>query len=128
MLGARGKQVCARLARCGSARRRSTRALAAMGSALARLSDWFSAHCDGDWEHSAAITIGTLDNPGWRFSVNLDGTELRDKPLTAHEDRYEDEAQWLRCWRQGNTFQAACGPGRLEDAIGFFLTWAGVDQ
>jgi hypothetical protein len=28
------------------------------------LQDWHAGQCDGDWEHSYGVDIGTLDNPG----------------------------------------------------------------
>jgi ribosomal protein L37E len=36
-----------------------------MDDLLSKLSDWYAAQCDGDWEHEFGIHIGTLDNPGW---------------------------------------------------------------
>ncbi len=35
------------------------------GAALSRLQRWYSAQCDGDWEHGLGVRIETLDNPGW---------------------------------------------------------------
>ncbi|GHB54781.1 hypothetical protein GCM10010331_48120 [Streptomyces xanthochromogenes] len=32
---------------------------------LDRLQSWYSAQCNGDWEHEWGIKIDTLDNPGW---------------------------------------------------------------
>jgi Immunity protein 53 len=33
-------------------------------------------HCDGDWEHSSGVSIGTIDNPGWSLDVELAETNL----------------------------------------------------
>jgi hypothetical protein len=95
-----------------------------MSDTLAQLSAWYLRHCDGDWEHQSGIEISTLDNPGWRVTVDLEGTELEPMSFTTCEDSYEDEVRWLRCWREGLQFNAACGPERLEDAIRIFLSWA----
>jgi Immunity protein 53 len=95
-----------------------------MTTTLARLSAWYLAHCDGDWEHGEGLTIETLDNPGWSVQINLAGTSLEALAFETYEDRYEDERYWLRCWREGTQFHAACGPTRLEDALLAFLSWA----
>ena len=31
---------------------------------LPKLTCWFAAHCDGEWEHDRGISITTTDNPG----------------------------------------------------------------
>jgi hypothetical protein len=40
-----------------------------MGECVAWIQKWYSAQCDGEWEHDLGVAIGTLDNPGW--SVRL---------------------------------------------------------
>jgi Immunity protein 53 len=95
-----------------------------MSTTLARLSAWYLAQCDGDWEHGEGLTIETLDNPGWRLQINLVGTSLEALAFEVYEHSYEDERHWLRCWRDATQFHAACGPTRLEDALLVFLSWA----
>jgi len=91
---------------------------------LKRLSDWFAAQADGDYEHDHGVRIETLDNPGWRVRVELTGTPLELAVFPEYQDSYDDEARWLRCWRADNVFEAACGVPRLEDAVLVFLDWA----
>ncbi|BFV59917.1 hypothetical protein KCMC57_up50210 [Kitasatospora sp. CMC57] len=43
---------------------------------LGFLTAWYTAQCDGDWEHEYGIRIETLDNPGWSVEVDLEGTGL----------------------------------------------------
>jgi hypothetical protein len=95
-----------------------------MSATFERLQAWYASHCDGDWEHGYGIEIGTLDNPGWRVKVDLTDTELETEAFEKYEDRYEDEVHWLRCWKEGPIFNAACGTTRLEDALRVFLDWA----
>lgn len=95
-----------------------------MPSVLQRLATWYASNCDGEWEHSFGVKIDTLDNPGWSVEVNLEGTSLDGRPFVVVEDRYNHETEWLRCWAEGTTFHAACGPHRLEDALAIFLEWA----
>jgi Immunity protein 53 len=51
-------------------------------NALQRLQDWYSAQCDGDWEHQQGVRIESLDNPGWALDIDLADTALADKPFT----------------------------------------------
>jgi hypothetical protein len=41
------------------------------------LQKWYRTHCDGDWEHSRRIHLGTIDNPGWSVTLNLQDTRAR---------------------------------------------------
>jgi len=118
--------VCARGAHRALLRGPSTSPLAAMTNTLSRLSAWYLAQCDGDWEHDSGVKIDTLDNPGWRVEINLEGTPLEGVAFETREDQYDDKTHWLRCWRDATHFHAACGPGRLEDALLAFLAWAGA--
>jgi len=95
-----------------------------MVSTIERLARWYAGNCDGTWEHSFGIAIGTLDNPGWSVTVDLDETPLADRPFAEVRDRYEHDAEWMRCWKEGTKFRVACGPPRLEEALNVFLEWA----
>jgi immunity protein 53 of polymorphic toxin system len=93
-------------------------------SLLQRLASWYERNCDGRWEHGQGVKIETLDNPGWSISIDLKGTALEATPFLVKEDRYHEQREWLRCWKDGVTFRAACGPRRLEDAVNLFVEWA----
>ena len=41
-----------------------------MSDELSWLQQWYSAHCDGEWEHGFGVTIATLDNPGWSVTAS----------------------------------------------------------
>jgi hypothetical protein len=84
--------------------------------ALVWLQAWYAGHCDGDWEHDIGIRIGTLDNPGWTLSVNLVGTELDGIPYERTEIERGDH-DWLTTRVADGSFQAACGPLNLGEAI-----------
>ena len=90
---------------------------------LQRLSQWFEQTCDGDWEHSQAIRITTLDNPGWELSVNLEGTPLETRPFEPVQLERSDR-DWLRCRVEGGRFSAWGGPRNLDEAVNVFLNWA----
>ena len=70
------------------------------------LQDWYSGRCDGDWEHSYGVRIGTLDNPGWQLDIALEGTELEGASFRK-VDRHNstDENDWTICWVESNYFR-----------------------
>ena len=94
---------------------------------LLALQQWYKTRCDGNWEHQYGITIETLDNPGWKLKIHLTGTGLEKESFEeVRADTSADEECWLRCWvdRQSNTFEAACGPSMLSEAVRIFIVWA----
>ncbi|MFE1798632.1 immunity 53 family protein [Streptomyces sp. NPDC059517] len=90
------------------------------------LQNWYAQQCDGDWEHEWGVKIGTLDNPGWTVSIDLEGTglEARDHP---RQDIDRAPQDWVSVWVAEKTFHAACGPGNLTEALTLFRTWATTD-
>ena len=46
---------------------------------LQRLEQFYRMNCNGDWEHQYGVRISTLDNPGWRISISLEGTRAQGK-------------------------------------------------
>ncbi|MGH8524925.1 MAG: immunity 53 family protein [Gammaproteobacteria bacterium] len=87
------------------------------------LQRWYAEHCNGDWEHSFGVSIGTLDNPGWSVEIDLAETALQD--ATFREiSRLEPETDWIRCWVEGMKFKGVGDPGKLEEIITMFLAWA----
>jgi len=99
--------------------------MARVGSAgtLAELQSWYSSQCNGDWEHQAGIEIETLDNPGWRLSIDLEGTDLEGVPFDAVESLAPTRS-WIRCWVKERKFEGAGGPQMLESMMRIFLDWA----
>lgn len=90
---------------------------------LSELQEWYSSHCDGDWEHQNGICIDTLDNPGWRLTVDLTETDLENKPFQDVINS-ESESGWVHCKVEDKKFQGYGGPYKLEEVIQVFLRWA----
>ena len=42
------------------------------------ISNWFSNHCDEDWEYENQIKIETVSNPGWYITIDLKDTLLEN--------------------------------------------------
>jgi hypothetical protein len=88
------------------------------------LQAWYTANCDGDWEHAYGIQIGTLDNPGWLVVIDLSGTAVADRQYDRHEvHRSEDD--WLMSWVEDDKWQLACGPLNLAEGLHRFRVWVG---
>ena len=96
------------------------------------LTQWYLAQCDEDWEHQFGVTIETLDNPGWRLAIDLEGTPLRDRPFQPIEENVGDQAvqgpggdcRWVVCKRDGFKFTGFSGPRELGRLIRIFREWA----
>ena len=93
---------------------------------LARLQAWYAAQCDGDWEHQHGLNIGTLDNPGWRVTIDLAGTPLEGRPFAVvaegvGADAHPGGPRWLRCWVEGGQWHAAADERQLAQVLGLFL-------
>lgn len=93
---------------------------------LKRLQNWYQLHCDGDWEHSYGVIIDTLDNPGWKLTVDLTDTLLEDvnfQPINIGNPENKNNF-WLSCQKLDNTFIGSGGVDSLENLISIFLDWA----
>lgn len=90
---------------------------------LTWLQAWYEAQCDGEWEHEHELTIGNIDNPGWRVLIDVSGTSLDIVPFPAVSvDR--SERNWLRCRVVEARFEAYGGPGNLIEILTMFREWA----
>ncbi|MFJ7423428.1 immunity 53 family protein [Streptomyces uncialis] len=87
------------------------------------LQSWYAQQCDGDWEHTWGVRIGTLDNPGWTVEIDLEDTDLEEREYS-RQDIDRGTHDWVRTWTSGKTFYAACGPGNITETLTLFRTWA----
>jgi hypothetical protein len=91
---------------------------------LGRLQDWYVSQCDGGWEHAYGISIATLDNPGWKFNVDLTDTDLIGRTFDDILFEGKDNNDWYQCRIRDDDFEGHCGPHHLSDVIAIFLNWA----
>ena len=92
-------------------------------SVLGELQKWYESQCNEDWEHQFGVAIGTLDNPGWTVTIDLDGTGLAEEPFQTIEG-LSPGRDWIRCWVENAKFNGVGGPQRLEEILTIFLRWA----
>jgi hypothetical protein len=89
---------------------------------LSALEKWYASQCNGEWEHAYGVRINTLDNPGWRAQINLQGTKKQGAMLEKVKlTRSQDD--WILYWVEKQEFQFACGPRNLSEAIDIFVSW-----
>lgn len=94
---------------------------------LPRLQRWYLSQCDGEWEHGFGVKIGTLDNPGWSFEVDLESTNLAGRvftPIKRGLDVLESDDNWFTCHVEDEKFRGYGGPEKLAELIAIFLQWA----
>jgi len=98
-------------------------------SALARLEAWYQRQCNGDWEHTYGVNVGTLDNPGWSLVVDLEDTNLENVPFdevgeNVGPDSHPDGDDWFSCRVVNRQWKGFGGPHKLSKLIEEFVTWA----
>ncbi len=103
-------------------------------SALKWLEQWYAEQCDGVWEELYGITIQTLDNPGWKVTIQLIGTkyeaQCQDETLLiageppSHSNGNMTGPSWAECHIGNREFNGAGDPRRLEEIIDVFRRWA----
>jgi len=84
------------------------------------LMTWYKNNCDGDWEHYYGIHIETLDNPGWRISIDLEGVlpTIEDQDWVKVEN--DEDTDWYIYKIENAKFVASGDPTKLGVLIGVF--------
>jgi len=98
-------------------------------SPLIQLQEWYLSQCNGDWEHTYGVSIGTFDNPGWWLEVELTDSELESKHFVTVEhgkpaDSIEDDQDWFVCQIKDKKFVGHGGPQKLNEIVEIFVKWA----
>lgn len=90
---------------------------------IGRLQRWYASQCDGSWEHHDGPAIETLDNPGWRVRIPLEGTTLSGRPFSPIQPQ-DERRDWVACSVRDNWFEGFGGPHQLGRILAVFLDWA----
>lgn len=103
---------------------------------LEEIQNWYKMNCDGDWEHTYGIEIGTLDNPGWIVKIELNDTLLEDEEFISIEngdpeimlsligDGLYNDNVWIKCYKEESIWTGMGSPDKLEEILQEFLKWA----
>jgi hypothetical protein len=87
---------------------------------ISLLERWYSARCNGTWEHGYGVKIDTIDNPGWTVRIGLHGTAKQNSKLERVKlDRTEDN--WIHYRTEKSEFHIRCGARNLSEAIQLFV-------
>jgi hypothetical protein len=88
---------------------------------LTWLLKWYHQYIN-DRKSGHGIEIRTLDNPGWFLRVDLEKTELQDKPFKKIRiDR--SEHNWIRCYIKDGVFEGAGGPLNMPEILQTIRDW-----
>ncbi|KKJ76246.1 rhodanese-related sulfurtransferase [Kiloniella litopenaei] len=87
------------------------------------IQDWYVRQCDDEWEHSYGVRIDTLDNPGWRVSIDLTSTALGNQSMIAVQTERTDN-DWIHCLVIDKQFRGYGGPNNLSEILIVFQNFA----
>lgn len=87
------------------------------------LQSWYQAQANGEWEHARGITIETLETPGWMVTIDLAGTALESRAMSAvREER--SPGDWLLCEVDHDQFRGQGDSQKLIAILDVFQRWA----
>lgn len=89
------------------------------------LQNWYGERCNGEWEHSYGVSIGTLDNPGWSVKIDLKGTPFESTEMAPVKTDSGSEAapDWMYCRVSDSQFLGVGDSHKLVKLIGVFRSW-----
>ncbi|MEL6672671.1 MAG: Imm53 family immunity protein [Bacteroidota bacterium] len=92
-----------------------------MRDLIESLQNWYTIHCDGDWEHDYGYEIGTLDNPGFYVRIDLADTALWELDIERSFQHPQDEQDWFQIKVEDQSLLCACGPPNLSRVLTMFF-------
>ncbi len=118
----------ASIKKSSSSRLKSSQSLTNSLTVFEKLSAWYEAQCNGDWEHNYGIKIETVDNPGWLVTIDLLGTNLETKSFTEISHNVDSQnnpiaTNWLHCTVSNAQYIGAGDSSKLEQIVAHFCFW-----
>ncbi len=83
---------------------------------------WLESQYKGSWQGQSVVSIGTLDNPGWVFDVNIDRISQQNPPFSKIKIE-RSEHDWISCFIEDGWFMGAGGPHNLPEIMQIFRNW-----
>ena len=95
---------------------------------LKQLEAWYTSHCNEEWEENHGVSIQSCDNPGWWVKIDLEGTDLLNKPFkeVVRGDvvgNMDPQPPWLHCYIENTKWHGAGDQSTLEEILQIFLDW-----
>jgi hypothetical protein len=111
-----------------AAKQAPTTALAqlALQDPLVWLHGWYTAHCDGVWEHTGGLSLDPVPargrrRAGLRLTVEL---PVPQSPTTFRSlSLHSVDGAWLTCTLTPERFSGSANHERLEELISLFRAW-----
>ncbi|MDR0960007.1 MAG: immunity 53 family protein [Propionibacteriaceae bacterium] len=88
-------------------------------SALDFVQDWYGSKCDGIWEHGYGMSVESLDNPGWK--VTVDGES--GKQTVTFTVGYDNDDDWLLIRATADRFEGIGDATKLTVLLGYLRDW-----
>ncbi len=86
------------------------------------LSKWLESQYKNSWQGQQIVAIGTLDNPGWVFDINIDRISQQNLPFSKIKIE-RSEHDWISCFIEDGWFMGAGGPHNLPEIVQIFRNW-----
>ena len=101
-------------------------------SVLSDLTLWYTAQCNGEWEHRHGISVESTDNPGWWVKVDIRETPLHGRAFAPVEDGVDGDGfqtgpSWISCRIKDDVWHGAGDQTRLEEILSRFIAWARLE-
>lgn len=93
-----------------------------MANELERIQRRYLSQCNGDWEHTYAVSIVKIDNPGRTLIVQLADTACQ-KPRFETRAEKRSSTDWIHCAVSEMRFCGSGGALNFEEILGIFLDW-----
>ena len=87
------------------------------------LQSWYLAQANGEWERARGVTIETLETPAWMVTIDLAGTVLDGRTMTAIQAE-RSTTDWLLCEVDQNQFSGQGDSQKLYAILEIFQRWA----
>jgi hypothetical protein len=83
------------------------------------LESWYQNQCDSEWEHEYGIVIESLDNPGWRITIDLANTTIKTEEISWTLFEVSEE-NWVGFKIENNQFVGSGDARKLNFLIFIF--------
>ena len=84
------------------------------------LQKWFCDLKKNKGMNANDINIHNIDNPGWRFTINLEKTPFAVTAFSETRFQGKNKDDWSICFVREKKFESACGPRNLPQVLEMF--------
>ncbi|MEC1155449.1 immunity 53 family protein [Cytobacillus horneckiae] len=78
------------------------------------ISEWYSFHCNDEWEHEYGFKISTMDNSGFYVEIDLVGTNLENIELDEMSVTVDPDDDWFTYKINNQKFVGMGDSSKLE--------------